>query len=252
MLSVPGSCIIAKTSHNKTGSGIAEDAETFVPDSDSPGSEQIRSAHSDRDRSRKKLIKNRERRDVKLNTEGENHHLENARVIGTEGAYFVLSAQDGSKIRAKTYKATRASNPNSTLVAVGDEVLVSVEDSEHTMIEEVLPRRTKLARRAAGTSLAFEQVVAANIDLLVIVASVGEPKLRSGIIDRYIVAGFDGGLSIAIAINKIDLAGEREMEEALYFRDLYEEVGYPVLLVSADNGTGIDELKRVISGKTSV
>jgi len=131
-------------------------------------------------------------------------------------------------------------------------VRVSLKDSEHTMIEEVLPRRTKLSRRASGTGVAFEQVIVSNIDMLVIVASVGEPKLRSGIIDRYIVAGIEGGLSIAIAINKIDLASSEEMDEALYFRDLYEEIGYRVLLVSAELGTGIDELRKVIEGKTSV
>ena len=249
---VPGSCFIAKTSHIKKASDLAENAEISTADSDSPGSEQIRSAHSDRDRSRHKLIKNRERQDINVNSAEESNLLENARVIATEGAYFVLKAENGSEIRAKTYKGTRASNPNSTLVAVGDEVRVSLKDSEHTMIEEVLPRRTKLSRRASGTGVAFEQVIVSNIDMLVIVASVGEPKLRSGIIDRYIVAGIEGGLSIAIAINKIDLASSEEMDEALYFRDLYEEIGYRVLLVSAELGTGIDELRKVIEGKTSV
>ncbi len=86
------------------------------------------------------------------------------------------------------------------------------------MIEEVLPRRTKLSRRASGRRESIEQGIVANVDLLVIVVSVGKPKLRSGIIDRYIVAGVEGGLDIVIAINKIDDAPQKEMDEASNFR----------------------------------
>ncbi len=176
----------------------------------------------------------------------------------------MLRLADGSTVRAKTYKGTRSANPSSTLVAVGDEVrlanpLLLKEEAESRsrnargyLIEEVLPRRTKLSRKAAGRRDAFEQVIVANVDLLMIVASVVEPKLRSGIIDRYIVAGIEGGLEIVIAINKIDLVSETEMDEALYFRDLYREIGYPLYLISAALSSGIEQLKEEIAGKTSV
>ena len=126
------------------------------------------------------------------------------------------------------------------------------DNAADNLIEEVLPRRTKLSRRAAGRRESFEQVIVANVDLLVIVASVGKPKLRSGIIDRYIVAGVEGGLDIVIAINKIDNAPVKEMDEAFYFRAVYQEIGYPVHLLSAISGTGIEKLKAEIAGQTSV
>ena len=173
----------------------------------------------------------------------------------------MLRLEDGSVIRARTYKGTRSANPNSTLVAIGDEVRLTKpnEDANNEndnaveiLIEEVLPRRTKLSRRAAGRREAFEQVIVSNVDVLVIVTSVGKPKLRSGIIDRYIVAGVEGGLDIVIAINKIDNAPAKEMDEASYFQDVYQEIGYPVHLLSAITGSGIDELKKELAGKTSV
>jgi ribosome biogenesis GTPase / thiamine phosphate phosphatase len=161
-------------------------------------------------------------------------------------------------MRARTYKGTRSANPNSTLVAIGDEVQLATPDESNNendadlLIEEVLPRRTKLSRRASGRRDAFEQVIVANVDLLVIVVSVGKPKLRSGIIDRYIVAGVEGGLDIVIAINKIDDAPAKEMDEASYFQDVYQEIGYPVHLLSAITGSGIAKLKEELAGKTSV
>ena len=178
--------------------------------------------------------------------------MTSARVTGTEGPFFLLHTQSGETIRAKSYKSTVTTNPNSTLVAVGDNVRIDIPENAPAVIEQVLERRTKLSRHAAGRKDRFEQVIVANIDMLVIVASVHEPKLRSGIIDRYIVAGVDGGLQIAIAINKIDLASEEEMDEALYFQDLYTEIGYPVYLVSAADDSGIEKLKSEIAGKTSV
>lgn len=175
-----------------------------------------------------------------------------ARIIGAESALFVARLQDGSELRVKTYKGTKTGNPGSTLVAVGDDVKLSVQEDGTPIIEEVLERATKLARAAAGRSDAFEQVIVSNIELLVIVASATEPPLRSGIIDRYIVAGLDGGLEIGIAINKIDLASEAQRDEALYYRDVYQEIGYPVAVVSAEKQENLGELRTIIEGKTSV
>jgi ribosome biogenesis GTPase / thiamine phosphate phosphatase len=135
---------------------------------------------------------------------------------------------------------------------VGDDVRLAMQEDGTPVVEEVLERVTKLSRAAAGRNDAFEQVIVSNIDLLVIVASATEPPLRSGIIDRYIVAALDGGLEIGIAINKIDLANEEQLDEALYYRDVYQEIGYPVALVSAEERKNLAELRAIIEGKTCV
>jgi ribosome biogenesis GTPase / thiamine phosphate phosphatase len=250
MPSVPRSYVILHTSNFPKPS---------EHDHEGPTREQIRGAREDRNSSRRKLSKKREH--LSLSQKNEEQRVPSARVITTEGPFYVLRLEDGSELRARTYKGTRSANPNSTLVAIGDQVRVAGSNEEANyekdntadiLIEEVLPRRTKLSRRAAGRRESFEQVIVANVDLLVIVASVGKPKLRSGIIDRYIVAGVEGGLDIVIAINKIDNAPVKEMDEASYFKDVYEEIGYPVYLLSAISGARIGELKEVIAGKTSV
>ncbi len=225
--------------------------------------EQIRGAHADRARSRRKIARKPERRERGSGSRGPESEVrepntreavtfqETARVIRVEGNSFVLGLENGEEVTAKSYKGTHSGNPKSTLVAVGDNVRITNGDRGY-LIEEVLPRRTKLSRRSAGSKTPFEQVIIANVDLLVIVASVHEPKLRSGIIDRYIVAALDGNLDTALAINKVDLASPDELDEALYFRDLYRGIGYPVYLVSATDGAGITQLRDEIAGKTSV
>jgi ribosome biogenesis GTPase len=247
MQSVPRSYFILHTSYSK---------KTSEQDNDGPAREQIRGAHEDRDLTRRKLTKRRDRIPSALLKENPDEAI--ARVITTEGVFYVLRLEDGNEIRARTYKGTRSANPNATLVAIGDEVRLATPDEATNnneadyLIDEVLMRRTKLSRRASGRRDAFEQVIVANVDVVVIVVSVGRPKLRSGIIDRYIVAGIEGGLDIVIAINKIDDAPAKEMDEASYFRDVYQEIGYPVHLLSAINGSGIAKLKEELTGKTSV
>jgi hypothetical protein len=86
-------------------------------------SEQIRSAHKDRSRERRKLSKKRERQMVKP-SEQTVLDLKAGRVIKAEGAFFVVRLEDGEDVRAQTYKGTRTENPNSTLVTIGDEVKI--------------------------------------------------------------------------------------------------------------------------------
>lgn len=92
-------------------------------------------------------------------------------------------------------------------VAVGDRVLFTPMAEHKGVIEEVLPRRTKLSRRSPR-DVRTEHVIVANVDQLLIVSSVRRPPLRTGIIDRYIIAGHAGALAPIVCINKIDLASD--------------------------------------------
>jgi len=137
---------------------------------------------------------------------------------------------------------------------VGDLVRFETLAGEGTegMIIEVLPRRTKLSRRIQTSPYdcnGYEDVVAANVDHLVIVASVQNPPLRPGLIDRYLVAAGKGELEPIICINKMDLADPAEIEPTA---DVYRSLGYPVVLTCARSGRGMDELDRRLADATSV
>jgi ribosome biogenesis GTPase len=213
--------------------------------------ERIRRSHEDRDPTRRKTVRKREKKTFGALTEVDGSRLVGARIIRAEGARFIGRLDNGDEIQAQTYRGTKTDNPNATLVAVGDIVQVlPMEDSEG-VVEYVTARRTKLSRRAAGKR-DFEQVIVANVDTLVIVASTGEPRLRTGIIDRYIVAGLAGGLAIVVVLNKIDLADEEEKEEIAYFTEVYEAIGYSVFAVSSVSGSGIEDLRGELVGHTSV
>lgn len=134
------------------------------------------------------------------------------------------------------------------ILVVGDRVRVRPLEAGQGVIEEILPRRNRLSRRAAGRER-LEQVVAANVDLVVVVTSLAEPPLNLNLVDRYLVAAARGELGAAICVNKIDL-GDRDAVAPLLAT--YAAVDYPVLWTSATEGWGIDKLRELLAGRTSV
>jgi ribosome biogenesis GTPase len=129
-----------------------------------------------------------------------------------------------------------------TVVAAGDMVAVRVNGTGEGVVEKVLPRRSLLARpfrpNKGGTS-SFRQIVAANVDQVLIVASWRLPSIWPELIDRYLIAAERNQLKAVICINKIDLVeDEAELEVTL---QPYREAGYQVILTSAETGVGIDE-----------
>ncbi len=134
-------------------------------------------------------------------------------------------------------------------VAVGDRVVFTPTEEGEGVIEEVLPRRTKLSRRLPRDPR-IEHVIAANVDQLLIVVSVLKPPLTPRIIDRYIIAGEAGALEPVICINKIDLA--RSKDDYRPVAEMYGELEYPVLLTSAVTGEGVDELRQALKDKSTV
>ncbi len=136
-------------------------------------------------------------------------------------------------------------------VAIGDRVHY-IEAGDNTgLIIEVLPRESKLSRPApVPGQRVFEQVIVANADLIVPVFSVVNPTPKWGLLDRYLVSAEAAGLPSLTVINKLDLAWKNPgFDEEI---EIYRRVGYPVLLVSAATGEGLEELKQALQGKLSV
>ncbi len=137
--------------------------------------------------------------------------------------------------------------PYVDLVSAGDRVLISQSKSEHNMgyIEEILPRKTQFGRTRLHK---LPQVIAANLDLLLIIFAARQPQLKLRMLDRFLVMAEAAGMLPVICINKIDLV---TLEEAQAQMALYEGIGYHILYTSAVTGTGIAEMQEVMKDKIS-
>ena len=139
-------------------------------------------------------------------------------------------------------------------LAVGDQVRF-IPAGTGGLIVEVLPRRSKLARRSAAPmpgAHAFEQVLAANIDQVVCVFAAADPAPKWNLLDRTLAAAEAQDLPALICITKLDLvespSARIELKQAV---ETYRRIAYPVILTSAANGEGLDDLQAALHGKIS-
>ncbi|CDR34521.1 ribosome small subunit-dependent GTPase A [Criblamydia sequanensis] len=163
---------------------------------------------------------------------------------------------EGKLFRCKLRGSLKKDNePLKNLVAVGDLVRFELSSPDEGSILSIEPRKTILSR-ADNLSRRKEQIIASNVDQVLITVSVVLPPLKSAIIDRYIIASEKGGMKPIIVVNKIDLLekeeneGEKEFFELL--KEAYEKAKIPLIAVSAATQEGLSLLKKVMKDKTSV
>jgi ribosome biogenesis GTPase len=132
-------------------------------------------------------------------------------------------------------------------VAIGDRVTFRPHGDSYAVLA-VLPRSTVLSRPDADNSN-VERVIAANIDVVVVVVSVVAPPLHPRIIDRYMVAIQRGGAKMLLAINKVDLLDSGNQNAELAKLDPYRS-SISMVQCSTTNMTGIQELRDLLRGQT--
>lgn len=134
-----------------------------------------------------------------------------------------------------------------SILAVGDRVRVEMQEDDTGVIREIFPRENEIERKSFRQRISH--VIAANVDRMVIVNSVASPPLWPGLIDRYLVSAFTRDLEPLVCLNKADLDEEREGPPCV---EEYRALGYDAILVSAESGAGLDELKQRLESATSV
>jgi len=137
-------------------------------------------------------------------------------------------------------------------VAVGDKVSLQIGTDGTGLITEIHPRTNIVSRRAAGRRVGKEQILISNVDVVWIVQSVTLPCPNAGLIDRVLVAVEAQGIQGGIALNKMDLGAGAMLDEARILCSRYEQLGYPVMQVSALTGAGIRAFGTMLKDKIGI
>jgi ribosome biogenesis GTPase len=165
-----------------------------------------------------------------------------------------LVSFEGRTLHAILPLGARAADPSlRSPIAVGDRVAIEPVEAGIVRMVSVLPRRSALVRGTYDPSrrdaTVLGQVLAANIDLALVVCSPAEPPFRPRLIDRYLVAAARDAIPAMVCLNKIDLGVTPEVEELLA---AYERLGVEIVRASAASGEGVAALRDVIAGKVSL
>jgi ribosome biogenesis GTPase len=131
-----------------------------------------------------------------------------------------------------------------TPVAVGDRVEATRSSPDAGIVEGICVRRNFLARPAPGRdSKNVIHVLAANVDLLVILAAAHQPEFSPGLVDRFLVAAHVAGIPTLLCVSKVDLCAPGEKLETAPWK-VYSELGVEVMLESAKTGEGLESLRE--------
>ncbi len=171
------------------------------------------------------------------------------RVLSVHGLYSEVQDADGVIYHCATRRILKTlSTDLRHVVTAGDRVLFRPADktgSNEGFIERVEPRRGMLCREVRRR----QQILVTHVDLVAIVSSAAEPRLKPNLIDRMLVATEKGGIRPVICINKIDLVDAADLQPLV---GVYSQMGYEVLLLSAKTGFGVERLRRLLVGRSSV
>lgn len=171
-------------------------------------------------------------------------------VVRATGSWYDV-LHDGAVVRCRIrgrlrLRGVRSTNP----VVVGDEVTCEADAGSDYVICDISPRRNYVIRRASNLSKE-SHIIAANLDQALLVATLFSPETAPEFIDRFLVTCEAYKVPVTILLAKADLA--RTAPEAMAaFHDTYERAGYRVIDVSATEGEGVDAVRDLLRGRTTL
>jgi len=173
-------------------------------------------------------------------------------VIKNTGSWYTVKTDDGETIDCKIkgnfrLKGIRSTNP----VAVGDRVEIVPNQEGTAFITAIEDRRNYIIRKSPNLSKQ-SHIIAANVDVALLVITVNHPQTSTTFIDRFLASAEAYRIPVILVFNKTDMLDDDERRYQEMMMTLYDTVGYECIATSATRGDGIDEIKEKIRGEIAV
>ncbi len=173
-----------------------------------------------------------------------------ATVVKHTGSHYQLSklpnwelfpAVIKGKLRLKGFNST---NP----IAVGDIVEYEQTADSLATIKSILPRKNYIIRKSTNLSRQ-SHIIASNLDMVFLVATIDFPEVKLPFIDRFLVTCEAYNVPVTILLNKVDLYSEISADKLSLFKEIYTAVGYDIIECSAITRQGIDQIREKCKDK---
>jgi ribosome biogenesis GTPase len=173
-------------------------------------------------------------------------------VVKNTGSWYTVRTDDGQLVESKIkgnfrLKGIRSTNP----VAVGDRVELIQNQEGTAFITEIEDRRNYIIRKSINLSKQ-SHIIAANVDLALLVVTVNYPQTSTTFIDRFLASAEAYRVPVVLVFNKTDLLDEDESRYQQMLITLYETIGYECRAISAEKGDGVEELRPLLDGKITL
>ncbi len=174
-------------------------------------------------------------------------------IIRNTGSWYTVRTDGGQLFECKVkgnfrLKGIRSTNP----VAVGDRVTLTLQPDGVTALINGVEDRTNYVIRKASNLSKQSHIIAANVDLAVLVVTVAHPETSTTFIDRFLASTEAYRVPVSIVFNKVDLLKDEEKLYMQHLSYLYDCLGYRCLALSAKTGQGVEAIKEMLQGKVTL
>lgn len=173
-------------------------------------------------------------------------------VVKNTGSWYTVLTDDGQLIESKIkgnfrLKGIRSTNP----VAVGDRVVLVMNQEGTAFITEIEDRRNYIIRKSQNLSKQ-SHILAANVDQTFLVVTINRPQTSTTFIDRFLASAEAYRVPVILVFNKTDILDSDELRYQQMMIQLYETIGYECRAISAETGEGVEALRPLLDGKVTL
>jgi ribosome biogenesis GTPase len=175
-------------------------------------------------------------------------------VYKSTGSWYVVQNEEGTVLNARILGKFKIDGLTSTNpIAVGDVVTIAAENELEgsVTITEIDDRRNYITRTSPANKHKHH-IIASNVDQSLLFATLKDPKTSQGFIDRFLITSEAYRIPSIIVFNKSDLYKEKEQEKFVEVKSIYEAIGYKVMGMSIEKNIGVDAVKDLLKGKTTL
>ena len=176
-------------------------------------------------------------------------------VYKSTGSWYTVKSQNGDfmecRIKGKfRLKGIKSTNP----ISVGDIVDFDLDETSDKItgsIHNIHERKNYIVRKSVNLSHQMH-IIASNLDYVFLIITINNPPTTFNFIDRFLIPAEAYGIETILIFNKIDTLTGETLNEQMFMQHVYEQIGYRCLRVSAIANKGIDALKNLMIGKTTM
>jgi ribosome biogenesis GTPase len=176
-------------------------------------------------------------------------------IYKSTGSWYLLRDEEGKNWNARIKGKLKIDDDISSTnpIAVGDKVLFEIEDkNENTAIISAIEDRRNYIIRVSPHNKNQKHIVAANLDLALIIVTIAEPRTSQGFIDRFLITAEAYHIPVIIVVNKTDLLKPKHREQLEHWTFMYNKAGYEVLPVIALQHDTLLTLEEKLKNKTTL